>query len=193
MEEKPKKGAIENNYKCLIDHFWKLQNKVLINDKITLEQSAQSLSQINVLEENKNTLVPLTIQIRVDWTSIHLKLQQRGFLNHKCRPAAVFKILSLGVANIIKYFNKVLWRYIFYYKCVDDFVKARARFFWYFKMSLVSTLKAKFKLSGKRKVFDKYPDLKCLDSKNNTVQFIKWESIKSLKRDFLVNQSIEEP
>jgi retron-type reverse transcriptase len=168
-------------------------NETPVNDRVTLEQSTQSVARINVLEQNEGTLTPLPIQIRTDWTSINLKLQQRGFLNKKFLPAAVTRVLSLGVADIIKHFNQVLLGYIFFYRCVDDFVKARARFFWYFKMSLVSTLKTKLKLGGRGKVFDKYPDLKCLDSKGNIVQFIKWEVIKSIKSDFSVNQVIENP
>lgn len=41
-------------------------------------------------------------------------------------------------------------------------------------MSLVSTLKAKFKLGGRNQVFKKYTtDLKCLNEKGNEIRFVR--------------------
>lgn len=61
-------------------------------------------------------------------------------------------------------------------------------------MSLVSTLKAKFKLGGRSQVFKKYTsDLKCLDKTGNEIRFVKWKDVKNMKREFLVNKQVEKP
>ena len=94
------------------------------------------------------------------------KLKSRGFINKKNRPSILSRLLTLNVADIIKYFNQVLHGYLSFFRCVDDFNHVKKKLHWYFKYSLVFTLKAKFKLSSRAKVFTKYTkDLKCLDTK----------------------------
>lgn len=59
-------------------------------------------------------------------------------------------------------------------------------------MSLVSTLKAKFKLGGRSQVFKRYTaDLKCIDENGTEIQFAKWEDVRSMKREFLVDKPVE--
>jgi hypothetical protein len=77
---------------------------------------------------------------------------------------------------------------------VDDFNKAKRRLYWYFKYSLVSTLKEKFKLGSRKKVFDRYTNgLKCIDSRGKEVCFTTDSYIDNLKRDFLINKIVEDP
>jgi Type II intron maturase len=79
----------------------------------------------------------------------------------------------------------MFYSYLTYYKCADDFKSVKSRFYWYFKYSLVSTIKAKLKLGGRGKVFKRYGlDIKCLDSKGKEINFIKEKELKKLKRTF---------
>jgi hypothetical protein len=77
---------------------------------------------------------------------------------------------------------------------VDDFNRTKRRFYWYFKYSLVSTLKEKFKLGSRKQVFDRYTkDLKCIDSRGNEVCFTTDSYIDNLRRSFLINKVVENP
>ena len=185
---KPKRGALAKNYKLLINYFWDLQNKVAPELKITKEQSQQSKSRIAVLESQEGTLVDLPLNIRVDWRPILEKLKMKGVLNKKGRPASVARLMTLNVSDIIKYFNSVLNGYLSFYRCADDFKVAKSRFYWYFKYSLVSTLKAKLKFGSRRKVFKRYGEnITCLDRQGKEVSFIKWEEVKKLNKNYLIN------
>lgn len=76
----------------------------------------------------------------------------------------------------------------FYYRCADDWNQVKSRFYWYFKYSLVSTLKAKLKFASRFKIFCKYGhDISCLEHKNFAINFSKWENLKRLEKNFLVN------
>jgi len=122
------------------------------------------------------------------------KLLNRGFLNKRLRPGTVSRIISLNVADIIKYFNQVLLGYLSFFRCVDDFNYVKRRLHWYFKFSLVSTLKAKFKLGGRGKVFAKFSkELKCLDLKNREVCFVPNSYVDDLKREFLRGPLVKDP
>ena len=57
------------------------------------------------------------------------KLKNKKFLNKKYRPSAVTQLLTLKVADIIKYFNQVLLGYLFFFRCVDDFNYVKRRFY----------------------------------------------------------------
>lgn len=117
-----------------------------------------------------------------------------GFLNKKLRPSTVSRILSLNAADIIKYFNQVLVGYLSFFRCVDDFNYVKRRLHWYFRFSLVSSLKAKFKLGGRAKVFAKFSkDLKCLDLKNRKVCFVSNSYVDGLKREFLRKSLVKDP
>jgi hypothetical protein len=113
-------------------------------------------------------------------------------LNKKHRPAAVKRLFTLGTANIIKYLNQVLLNYLSFFRCVDDFNYFKRRLYWYFKFSLVSTLKAKFKLGSRIEVFEKYTqDLKCLDAKSKEICFVSASFINSLKRNYFINKPVK--
>jgi hypothetical protein len=100
--------------------------------------------------------------------------------------------MTLGVAHIITYFSHTLHNYLYFFRCIDDFYYVKIRLFWYFRMSLVSTLKTKYKLNGKNKAFKKYsPALKCFDTKGNIIQFVKWKNIKNLKKKFVIHKPLE--
>jgi group II intron reverse transcriptase/maturase len=190
---KPKRGALVNNYKTLINYFWKEQNNIDLNLKITKEQSQNSKARLKALETNSGVLMNLPINLKINWEIIVKRLKARGFLNKKGRPASVARLMSLNVADIIKHFASALNGYLSYYRCADDFNKAKNRFYWYFKYSLVSTIKAKFKLGSRSQVFKKYgQDIKCMDRKGKEVKFIEWKNIKNLKRSFLINLPIED-
>lgn len=101
--------------------------------------------------------------------------------------------MSLGVSSIIKYFNSVLNSYLSFFKCADDFKVAKTRFYWYFKYSLVSTLKAKLKYVSRRQVFQRYGfDITCLNYQGNKINFVKWNDIKKLKKEYLINNNNKE-
>lgn len=192
--EKPKRGSLTHNYKTLVLHFQELQKRVDPENRVTLEQSQSSKARIDVLESNRGTLSPIPLKIKVDWKVFTKKLVNRGFLNKNLRPGSVSRILSLNVADIIKHFNQVLVGYLSFFRCVDDFSYVKKRLHWYFRFSLVSTLKAKFKLGGRNKVFEKYSKkLKCLDLKNKEVSFVSESYISGLKREFLTEPLVEDP
>lgn len=185
---KPKRGALANNYKILINYFWDLQNKMSPELRITKEQSQQSKFRIVALESQEGVLMDLPFQIRVDWRPILEKLTMKGVLNKKGRPASVARLMTLCVSDIIKYFNSVLVGYLSYYRCADDFKAAKSRFYWYLKYSLVSSLKAKFKMGSRRKVFERYgQDITYVDRQGKEVSFSKWEDVKKLTKTYLVN------
>jgi retron-type reverse transcriptase len=191
---RPKKGALVNNYKTLIDYFFKLQNTVSPESALTKAQSQNSKARLKVLETKEGSLMDLPINIRVNWEMIIKRLKSRGFLNKKGRPSSVARLMTLTVPELVKYFRSVLCGYLTYYQCVDDFKSVKSRFYWYFKYSLVSTIKAKLKLEGRGKVFKRYgSDIKCLDSKGKEINFIRWEEAKKLKRTFLINLPEENP
>ena len=193
-KSKPKKGALIHNYKTLIDHLWKIQNNVDPELRVTKEQSQSSKSRLEVLETGEGVLTDLPIQVRVNWKMVMARLKSKGFLNKKGRPSSVARLMSLGVADIIKYFCSVFHGYISYYRCADDFNTVKSRLYWYFKYSLVSTIKAKLKLGGRSKVFKRYgSDIKCLDRHGKVINFVQWEDIKKLKRSFLINTPVENP
>ena len=184
----PKKGALANNYKTLIDYFFHLQNTVSPELGVTKAQSQNSKARLKVLETKKGSLIDLPINLRVNWKMIIERLKSRGFLNKKGRPSSVARLMTLTVPEIVKYFRSALYGYLTYYQCVDDFNSAKSRFYWYFKYSLVSTIKAKLKLGGRGKVFKRYgSDITCQNSNGKEVHFIKWEELKKLKRTFLIN------
>jgi hypothetical protein len=119
-------------------------------------------------------------------------LKNKGILNKKYKPAAIKHLLALGTANIIRYLNKILLNYLSFFRCVDDFNYFKRRLYWYFKFSLVSTLKAKFKLGSKTEVFEKYTqDLKCLDEKSKEICFVSAAFVNSLKRNYFINKPVE--
>lgn len=98
------------------------------------------------------------------------------------------QLLTLPTYNIIKYFVSVLTGYLSFYRCADDFKVAKSRFYWYLKYSLVSTLKAKFKFGGRRKVFQRYgQNITDTDRTGKGVSFIKWEDLKKLTKAYLIN------
>lgn len=188
---KPKRGALVNNYKTLINYFWEKQNNIDPNLRITKEQSQNSKARLKALETDSGVLMNLPINLKINWEIIVKRLKARGFLNKKGHPASVARLMSLNVPNIIKHFTSALNGYLSYFRCADDFNKAKNRFYWYFKYSLVSTIKAKFKLGSRPQVFKKYgQDLKCVDRKGKEVKFIEWKNIKNLKRSFLTNLPI---
>jgi group II intron reverse transcriptase/maturase len=191
---RPKRGALANNYKILIDYFWENQNKIDPELRVTKEQSQNSKSRLKALESREGVKMELPINVRINWKTIIERLKIKGFLNKKNRPSSVARLMTLGTADIIKYFCSVLHGYLSYFRCVDDFNAAKSRFYWYFKYSLVSTLKAKFKLGGRSKVFHRYgPHIQCLDRKGKEINFIKWEEVKKMKKSFLINTPIENP
>ena len=190
----PKKGALVNNYKVLIDYFLKLQNSLSPELRVTKCQSQNSKARLKVLESKKGSLMDLPINLRVNWQTVVECLKARGFLNKKGRPSSVARLTTLTVSELIKYFRSRLYGYLTYCQCVDDFDSAKSRFYWYFKFSLVSTIKLKLKLGGRGKVFRRYgSEIKCLDSKGNEISFLKWEEVKKLKRTFLINLPEENP
>lgn len=86
----------------------------------------------------------------------------------------------------------VFSNYLSFFRCVDDFKIVKTRFYWYFKYSLVSTLKTKLKYGSRHKVFQRYGfDIKCLDRWNNEVSFAKWDDIKKLKKEYLISDAIK--
>ena len=185
---RPKKGALVNNYKILIDYFFKLQNTVSLELRETKAQSQNSKARLKVLETKEGSRMDLPINLRVNWEMIVERLKSRGFLNKKGRPSSVARLMTLTVPELVKYFRLAFYGYLTYYQCVDDFNSVKSRFYWYFKYSLVSTIKAKLKLGGRGKVFNRYgSDIKCLDSDGKEVNFINWEELKKLKRTFLIN------
>lgn len=102
-------------------------------------------------------------------------------------------LISFGVAHIIKYFYRILHGYLLYFRCADDFNTVKKRLYWYFKYSLVSTLKSKFKLNSRSKIFCRYGiNITCLDKKGKKVSFIKSENVKKMKRGFLTTIPIED-
>ena len=191
---RPKKGALVNNYKTLIDYFFKLQNSVTPELQETKDQSQNSKARLKVLETEKGSRMDLPINLRVNWKTVVERLKSRGILNKKGRPSSVARLMTLTVPELIKYFRQVFYGYLTYYQCADDFKSVKNRFYWYFKYSLVSTIKAKLKLGGRGKVFKRYgSDIKCLNSSGKEVNFIKSEELRKLKRTFLINLSQENP
>ena len=191
---RPKKGALVNNYKVLINYFFKLQNSLSPELRVTKSQSQNSKARLKVLESEKGSLMELPINLRINWQTVVERLKARGFLNKKGRPSSVARLTTLTVFELIKYFRSRLYGYLTYYQCVDDFNSVKSRFYWYFKYSLVSTIMLKLKLGGRGKVFRRYgSEIKCLDSKGKEVSFLKWEEVKKLKRTFLINLPEENP
>lgn len=191
---RPKKGALVNNYKVLINYFFKLQNSVSPELRVTKAQFQNSKARLKVLETGEGSRMELPIQVRVNWNIVIERLKSKGFLNKKGRPSSVARLMTLGVFDLVKYFRLALHGYLTYFRCADDFPSVRNRFYWYFKYSLVSTIKAKLKLGGRSKVFQRYgSDIKCLDRDGKEITFCKWEDIKKLKRNFLINSPIESP
>lgn len=191
LSNKPKKKAIAHNYKTLINHLWELHNNTFVEQQTMVKHSKASSCSI---DDEVSSYVVLPIHIKVNWFTLNIQLRTRGFLNKKFRPGVVACFISSSVADIIQYFNQALHSYLSFFRCVDDFIYVRARLFWYFQMSLVSTLKAKFKLGGRNQVFKKYTtDLKCLNEKGNEIRFVKWEDVKNMKREFLVHKQVEKP
>ena len=192
-KNKPVRGALANNYKILINYFWEEQNKIDPKLRVPKEQSQNSKSRIKTLETGSGVLVNLPISLKINWENVVKRLKAKGLLNKKGRPASVARLMTLGVSDIIKYFLAAFNGFISYFRCVDDFNSAKSRLYWYFKYSLVSTIKAKFKLGSRPQVFQKYgSDIKCLDSKGREINFIKWEDVKKLKKSFLINTSTED-
>lgn len=99
-----KRGALATNYKLLINYFWNLQNKIVLELKTTKKQS-QNLKYNLVSLENDASLIELPINVRMNWKPILDDLKMKGILNKKNRPSNVARIMSLGVSDIIKYFN----------------------------------------------------------------------------------------
>jgi len=185
---KPIKGALANNYKVLIDFLFDLQNKVVPELRTTEKQSQQSKYKIAALESSKGVLIDWPLNIRVYWRPILEKLKMKGVLNKRGRPASVVRLMQLNVSDIIKHFNSALNAYLSFYRCADDFNVAKSRFYWYFKYSLVSTLKAKLKFGSRRKVFSCYSkNITCLDRQGKEVSFTKWEVVKKLNKNYLIN------
>ena len=189
----PVRGALASNYKILINYFWEEQNKVDLKRRVTKEQSENLIGRLKVLESRSGVLVNLPIKLKVNWDVIDERLKNRGFLNKKGRPASVARLTTLGLSDLIKHFLHVLCSYLSYYRCADNFNQAKNRFYWYFKYSLVSTIKAKQKLGSRAKVFCKYgSDISCLDNKGREISFLKSEDIKRLKKSFLINTQFED-
>jgi Type II intron maturase len=116
------------------------------------------------------------------------RLESKCFLNKKGRLSSVARLMTLTVPDIVTYFRSVLYGYLAYYRCADDFKSVRSRFYWYLKYSLVSTIKAKLKLGSRAKVFECYgSDIKCLDFKGKEINFIKEKELNKLERTFLIN------
>lgn len=162
--------------------------------RVTKEQSQYSIGRLKALESQSGVLVNLPIKLKVNWDDIVERLKNKGFLNKKGQPASVARLTTLRLSDLIKYFLSALHGYLSYYRCADDFNQVKNRFYWYFKYSLVSTIKAKQKLGGRAKVFFKYgPNISCLDSKGREISFLKSEDLKRIKKSFLINIAFEDP
>jgi retron-type reverse transcriptase len=84
-----KKGALVNNYKTLIDYFFKLQNEVSPELRETKVQYKNPKAQLKVLETKAGSRMDLPINLRVNWEIVMKRLKSRGFLNKKGRPSSV--------------------------------------------------------------------------------------------------------
>jgi group II intron reverse transcriptase/maturase len=190
----PKRGALASNYRILINYFWEEQNKLDSEMRVSKEQSQYSIRRLEVLESQQGALMNLPIKLKANWDNIVGNLKNKGFLNKKGQPASVARLMTLGLPDLIKYFLSALHGYLSYYRCADDFNQVKNRFYWYFKYSLVSTIKAKQKLGGRAKVFLKYgPNISCLDSKGREISFLKSEDLKRINKSFLINIVSEDP
>nr|UBY46120.1 hypothetical protein [Porphyridium purpureum] len=160
---------------------------------VTTDQLRNSNHIVELLNNKKITKTKASIYIKVNWERIVGCLHNRKFLNKKNRPSSVLWLISFGVAHIIKYFYRILHGYLLYFRCADDFNTVKKRLYWYFKYSLVSTLKSKFKLNSRSKIFCRYGiNITCLDKKGKKVSFIKSENVKKMKRGFLTTIPIED-
>ena len=125
----PKKGALVNNYKVLIDYFFKLQNSLSPEVRVTKCQSQHSKARLKVLESEKGSLMDFPINLRVNWQTVVECLKARGFLNKKGRPSSVARLTTLTVSELIKYFRSRLYGYLTYCQCADDFNRVKSRFY----------------------------------------------------------------
>jgi len=137
-------------------------------------------------------LTSISIKIKANWAKLIEKLENRGFLNKKCKLSVIARLLTLGPVDIIKYFNRVFSSYLFFFKYLNDLSKTKKRLYWYFKFCLASTFKAKFKFSTRIQVFNSYTNnLKCIDFNGEEIYFITASSSDNLKKSFLTNKFIE--
>ena len=173
---------------------FKLQNTFSSKSKAininTWYQTFKSKSKVfNIVKNNK---INLPINIKANWTIVMEHLKSKGFLNKKGWPARVARLTTLNVFELIYYFRLVFYSYLAYYWCVDNFARVWNWLYWYFKYSLISTIKSKFKLGSRSKVFQRYgSDIKCLDHNKKEITFTKWKKVRKLKRKFLTYLPIE--
>lgn len=100
------------NYIIIINYFWKKQNKIDFILKITKKRSENIKARLKAIEYHSGIRVILPIKIKVDWDEVVERLKIKGFLNKKARPACVIRLITLKVANMIKYFRSVLYGYL---------------------------------------------------------------------------------
>jgi len=108
----PKRSAFTTNYKTLINYFWKEQNKVDSEMRITKEQSHNLIVGLKAFESYSGIRINLPIKIKVNWDDVVERLKIKGFLNKKGRPASVMRLTTLEVVDMIKYFRSVLHGYL---------------------------------------------------------------------------------
>jgi len=107
-----KQKAFLINYITLINYFWKKQNVIDFKMKINKEQSQNLTAELKSIKNHSKIRLILPLKIKVNWNGVVERLKIKGFLNKKGRPSCAMRLITLGVANIIKYFRSVLYGYL---------------------------------------------------------------------------------
>jgi hypothetical protein len=117
---------------------------------------SKMVEKVREYSENNKVRTSLPPQITIDLDKLYSKLEKNKIINNKKKPISKNNILIAEDYFIIKYYNRVAYGFMSYYRCVTNINKLKEIISYYIRYSLIYTLMNKHKLSSVKSVLKTY-------------------------------------
>ena len=151
---------------------------------------SQMAEKVREYWENNKVRTSLPPQITIDLDKLYRKLEENKIINNKKKPISKTNILIAEDYSIIRYYNRVAYGLMSYFKCVSNINKLKEIVSYHLRYSLIYTLMNKHKLSSVKAVFEVYGKNVQTIKGDRKAEYIDLVKVSQMKSEFLTKPTL---